>query len=1160
MPVKRLLLTLLLAVPGWGISFLQTVHGASSGSATMSIAISPTAGNTLLIQLAYGMDQDYGTTAKTSDNTSCTKDLSVHQPGNQITIYFRCSNVAAGITSVLITQGYGTPSMIASISEIPANSLLASPVDVTDTVGAVSGTLPTTWVTGTITTTNAADIVFGTISTQGGGSGSPAFSAGSGWTLLDSYSNILQLGVVYQAETATGVHTPTGGGGTTGWVGCAVGIAYKLKTADYSISPASGSGYVTVASSNFTIVSSSGSSKTVTVSDGGNLGTITAAGGCAGGGTTPYGISLPAGATCTFTYTPAVVGSLTLTSTITVGTDPTPNTYGYTSSAASLTFSGCSSGSLRVASSTCTATLTGGTFDGTHTITLFTSRSPDTLTGGSSGNPLTVTPTNGTSSFTFTITPYLIGKAVVSATTNNSSWAVPTPFTYTVTRTDPCTMTANGDGTCTSAIWTATGGSCGSRPTGPDTGDTVVVTGHHVTVPIGTTLYMGTCPANNSTYDLQLADSAGGVSGWLEIAGKLWLCGNAELSANTHSLGDNPASWPILQLDTGAEFDIDENQNASVAYRMISSADYGWGKFYAGTAGDTCTFSTGSCPTTIKAVNLGAVNPDLFEATQADSLVYRIYGTGISDCGSASKGCLEYKTAGSSGYADGGVIDLQNNIFLRTGTFQSPVSGLAGTTPKPNFVGNQFRSDLVGVQALDAGSSYGGSSCNYLGNYHSGIFGSVNEALMGCNFVGNAWMGTAIFGGGTFGATIGQLANNLRFSAESDGISGVPLAQGNYLVSTDTSESDHDYLIHVSTAVATNTMARDNITESWDANAAETHTGIYTDGAPSTSYRINILSNLSIPAVTGLTSGTWQIYVLGSAISVAPSVMDHNGSNGTAPQGWLSVIGHGSTYYPANTVYQSIRSNLGYSASAGSAYYMFNDLDSAVTGAGTAPATMFNTSAVDFNNTWHGNSSTLFSGSHDANCAPASTFNATVYQICATTGGIGAHELAVNPKYIDPTRNLAKWATTHGQAASLAGIQAALQQCQNIDWCIRELSTYVHRGFQPTNLALKGKAHDGRIVGFTGTYGNGYTGGCTVTFTPQDAADLGTGAAATCSFVSGVPVIQIANPGANYRIATPATVAIGGTCTGGCVAASLTPVISPHDIGPVQMALIPGAM
>jgi hypothetical protein len=86
------------------------------------------------------------------------------------------------------------------------------------------------------------------------------------------------------------------------------------------------------------------------------------------------------------------------------------------------------------------------------------------------------------------------------------------------------------------------------------------------------------------------------------------------------------------------------------------------------------------------------------------------------------------------------------------------------------------------------------------------------------------------------------------------------------------------------------------------------------------------------------------------------------------------------------------------------------------------------------------------------------------------------------------------------------------------------------------------------------------TGTCAATFTNADAADLGTGAAATCSFTVGVPSVQVTNGGSNYRIATPTVVAI--TSTGGAptVPASLTPIISPHDIGPVQMTLIPGAM
>jgi hypothetical protein len=116
---------------------------------------------------------------------------------------------------------------------------------------------------------------------------------------------------------------------------------------------------------------------------------------------------------------------------------------------------------------------------------------------------------------------------------------------------------------------------------------------------------------------------------------------------------------------------------------------------------------------------------------------------------------------------------------------------------------------------------------------------------------------------------------------------------------------------------------------------------------------------------------------------------------------------------------------------------------------------------------------------------------------------------------------------------------------------------WVRRGYQPTNVALKGKAYDGRIVGFTGTAGSGYTGGsCTATVTPQDTDDLGYGAVIGCTLVSGVPTLQITNPGMHYRIATPAAVAITGTCTGACVPASLTPVISPHDPGPVPMAEI----
>jgi len=92
-------------------------------------------------------------------------------------------------------------------------------------------------------------------------------------------------------------------------------------------------------------------------------------------------------------------------------------------------------------------------------------------------------------------------------------------------------------------------------------------------------------------------------------------------------------------------------------------------------------------------------------------------------------------------------------------------------------------------------------------------------------------------------------------------------------------------------------------------------------------------------------------------------------------------------------------------------------------------------------------------------------------------------------------------------------------------------------------------------VGVIGTRGSGYSGACTATVTVQDADDLGNGAALSCVFSSGVPVIAVTNPGAHYRIATPAAVTISGTGGSGT---SLNVVVSPSDIGPVPITLFAG--
>jgi hypothetical protein len=327
-----------------------------------------------------------------------------------------------------------------------------------------------------------------------------------------------------------------------------------------------------------------------------------------------------------------------------------------------------------------------------------------------------------------------------------------------------------------------------------------------------------------------------------------------------------------------------------------------------------------------------------------------------------------------------------------------------------------------------------------------------------------------------------------------------------------------------------------------------------------------MLNNLSLPATgNGTNSGQYLTYTTAAGSSDHLLYYDHNGHYGAGVFSWGVSLGHDGPLYPGNTVLQSYRANVHWASASGTQNFTISVQALPYTyGTGNN----VNTANLGWNHIFHGTASTGYGAGINANCntgSAGSAYLGTAYDICQPSKGSPdntAHDITVDPKLLDVTRNPLTWASRmHGQAATVAGMLAVFQTAQSEIWAIEEARTWTARGFQPTNLALKGKAHDGRIVGFTGTYGSGYPAGtCAVTFTNADAADLGTGAAATCSFTGGVPSVQVTNGGSNYRIATPTVVAI--TSTGGAptVPASLTPIISPHDIGPVQMALIPGVM
>jgi hypothetical protein len=203
-------------------------------------------------------------------------------------------------------------------------------------------------------------------------------------------------------------------------------------------------GLLSVTSTAFTVTLSTGTfsgTQTITIADGSQGGTLTPSVGAPGTSTV---IVTPTAGTSsfTFTYKPVVLGAITLTFTNAQGwINPNPLTY---ISTLAYTASGPSTGLVNVASTNFTVSLSGGTFNGSNSISVADGAQAGTFTpsvGAPSTSIVTVTPTTGTSSFTFTYTPIVVATITLTFT-NNSSFIDPSPLTYTSTGGGPpaCTQ------------------------------------------------------------------------------------------------------------------------------------------------------------------------------------------------------------------------------------------------------------------------------------------------------------------------------------------------------------------------------------------------------------------------------------------------------------------------------------------------------------------------------------------------------------------------------------------------------------------------------------------------------------------------------------------------------------------------------------------------
>ena len=726
-----------------------------------------------------------------------------------------------------------------------------------------------------------------------------------------------------------------------------------------------------------------------------------------------------------------------------------------------LNLSGCTSGSMRVASATCTVTLVNDSFDGVKTVTLSDGGNLGTFTSGSSGNPLTVTPSAGTT-FTFTYTPYLVGHKIIT-TTNAYGWTN-IAATYTVTSADVSTFTAAANGNwATGGTGTCTTG-CSTHNT-PDSGDTVTLpTNKHVTIAAGTTAYVGTCPTANTTASVTIT-SASGTNGELEVAGTatLWLCGNIKLNAPSNS---NPTHFAILKIDTGASVVLDNDNHASVALNIFPATTNGWNNLIIGTAGDTCTFGASySCPTNITSINNGTANPVLVSTHgTTDNLTYQIYGLGIKNCGSATVGCIEYETAqGSTSYASAGTIDIQGSMFDTTGTIQAPV-GLSNVT-SINLVNNRFLNDLVGVFHLEPTASYliDGKTCNFQGNVYSAAVGggAQVEQWKGCTFVGNIWAH-----GNNFSTVPSRPMSSWSWNLmlldlagpPSDFQLSAPLLLNSYWIGNTTGSW------HMLAPLPMTQTVDGNIFENINPANAEGHIVFSNADTGAGSYQTILRNSISLMGLSGTTAGTGPMLAT-NGVPWTVAVIEHNSWFGAAHVGWGAWLDHGINTsdgaFPSNQAYLYYRSN-NHWATSGTMNFVLGDAGG---NPSEAPNNNFNVTGITNNNIFGGSTAATYHAGINTNCNPSTSLG-THYDICTASGTPGLHDKAVDPKSLDITRNAFQWASRmKGQAATAAGLVAAMMQCQDALYCYQQLWSWVRQGAQPTNMALKGAAHDGTDIG-----------------------------------------------------------------------------------------------
>lgn len=209
---------------------------------------------------------------------------------------------------------------------------------------------------------------------------------------------------------------------------------------------------------------------------------------------------------------------------------------------------------------------------------------------------------------------------------------------------------------------------------------------------------------------------------------------------------------------------------------------------------------------------------------------------------------------------------------------------------------------------------------------------------------------------------------------------------------------------------------------------------------PGAARTLTVQNCIVLPNANGANSGT-LVSLLGNAnVTLA---MNHNtGLVGT--QGLLAV---GETYTGHAGMVTSYKSNIAYDTSARG----YHILDS---GTNDSVSDLITSTNANYNNAYN-----LLAGSN------LKGYNNLEF----SSGSPGANDLAVNPNFVDSSRDFASWDSSLGGAGTDSNAITELRKRGlsgfNSNYTTQNLIAYVRAGFAPQNASLQNAGHDGVTIG-----------------------------------------------------------------------------------------------